>query len=106
MPTYFAVRRVRGPAWIATAPMRDQALWAEHAAFMNALAAEGFVLLGGPLGTGEEVLLVIDAASEDIIRARLAADPWTDARLLVIKSVQPWTVLLGGRGGPQEDPNT
>jgi len=52
------------------------------------------------------VLLVIDAASEDIIRARLAADPWTDARLLVIKSVQPWTVLLGGRGGPQEDPNT
>jgi len=102
VPTYFAVRRVRGPAWIATAPMRDQALWAEHAAFMNALAAEGFVLLGGPLGTGEEVLLVIDAASEDIIRARLAADPWTDARLLVIKSVQPWTVLLEGRAGPQD----
>ena len=102
MPTYFAVRRARGPAWIATAPMRDQALWAEHAAFMNALAAEGFVILGGPLGTGEEVLLVIDAASEDIIRARLAADPWTDARLLVIKSVQPWTVLLEGRAGPQD----
>ena len=81
--------------------MRDQALWAEHAAFMNALAAEGFVILGGPLGTGEEVLLVIDAASEDIIRARLAADPWTDARLLVVKSVQPWTVLLEGRAGPQ-----
>ena len=101
MPTYFAVRRVRGPAWIATAPMRDQALWAEHAAFMNALAAEGFVVLGGPLGTGEEVLLVINAASEDIIRARLAADPWTDARLLVVKSVQPWTVLLEGRAGPQ-----
>ena len=102
MPTYFAVRRVRGPAWIATAPMRDQALWAEHAAFMNALAAEGFVILGGPLGTGEEVLLVIDAASEDNIRARLAADPWTDARLLVIKSAQPWTVLLEGRAGPQD----
>ena len=105
MPTYFAVRRVRGPAWIATAPMRDQALWAAHAAFMNALAAEGFVVMGGPLGTGEDVLLVIDAASEDIIRARLAADPWTEARLLVIKSVQPWTVLLDGCGGPQQDPN-
>jgi len=102
MPTCFAVRRNRGPAWNAAAPMRDQALWAEHAAFMNALAAEGFVILGGPLGTGEEVLLVIDAASEDIIRARLAADPWTDARLLVIKSVQPWTVLLEGRAGPQD----
>ena len=102
MPTYFVVQRVRGPAWSATAPMRDQPLWAEHAAFMNALAAEGFVVLGGPLGTGEEVLLVIDAASEDTIRARLAGDPWTDARLLVIKSVQPWTVLLEGRAGPQD----
>src|SRR5438094_9721478 len=106
MPTYFAVRRVRGPAWIATAPMRDQALWAAHAAFMNALAAEGFVVMGGPLGTGEDVLLVIDAASEDIIRARLAADPWTDAPLLVMQSVQPSTVLLGGRGGPQDAPHT
>jgi len=104
MPTYFAARRVRGPAWNATAPMREQALWAEHAAFMNALATEGFVVLGGPLGTGEEVLLVIDAASEDTIRARLAADPWTAAKLLVIQSVQPWTVLLDGRGGPH-DPN-
>ena len=26
--------------------MRAQAQWAEHAAFMNALAAEGFVVLG------------------------------------------------------------
>src|SRR5436309_1186574 len=102
MAIYFVVRRARGPAWSATAPMREQALWAEHAAFMNALAAEGFVVLGGPLGTGEEVLLLIDAASEDTIRARLAADPWTDARLLVIKSVQPWTVLLEGGAGPQD----
>ena len=43
-------------------------------------------------------------ADYEYIRARLAADPWTDARLLVIKSVQPWAVLLDGRGAPQ-DPN-
>jgi AhpC/TSA family protein len=36
--------------------MRDQAQWAEHAVFMNTLAAEGFVILGGPLGAGEEVV--------------------------------------------------
>ena len=58
MPTYLAVRRVRGPAWDRALPMRSQAGWAEHAVFMNALAAEGFVVLGGPLGSGEEVLLV------------------------------------------------
>jgi hypothetical protein len=44
---------------------------------MNALAAEGFVVLGGPLGEGPEVLLIVDAPSEDAIRARLAADPWS-----------------------------
>ena len=65
---------------------------------MNTLAAEGFVMLGGPLGSGEEVLLVIDAASEEAARARLAADPWSTAGLLEIARVEPWTVLLDGRG--------
>ena len=97
MPTYTAVRRVRGPAWNAAVPMRAQAQWSEHASFMNALAAEGFVVLGGPLGSGEEVLLVIDAASEDAVRQRLAADPWSGAGLLEIKSVEPWTILFDSR---------
>ena len=95
--TYLAVRRMRGPAWNAALPMRAQPLWAEHAVFMNALAAEGFVVLGGPIGTGEEVLLIIDAESEDAVRSRLAADPWTTAGLLEIGRVEPWTILLDGR---------
>jgi hypothetical protein len=95
MPTYIAVRRVRGPAWNVSLPMRAQAQWAEHAAFMNALAAEGFAVLGGPLGSGEEIL-VFNAASGDVVRARLAADPWSGG-MLEIKSVEPWTILLDGR---------
>ena len=74
--------------------MREQALWAEHAAFMNALAADGFVVLGGPVGDGAEVLLIIDAPSEDAVRARLVADPWSSAGLLDIVRVEPWTILL------------
>lgn len=77
--------------------MREQALWPEHARFMNALAAEGFVVLGGPLGDGEEVLLVIHAESEAALRARFAADPWTGAGLLQVARVEPWTILLDGR---------
>ena len=72
MPSYLAVRRGRGPAWDATRPLRGQALWTEHAAFMNGLAAEGFVVLGGPLGDGREVLLIIDADGEGTVRARTA----------------------------------
>jgi uncharacterized protein YciI len=77
--------------------MRAQALWAEHAAFMNALAADGFVILGGPVGTGGEVLLIIDSPSDDALRTRLAADPWSEAGLLEIGSVDRWTVLLDSR---------
>jgi uncharacterized protein YciI len=97
VPTYFAVRRVRGSAWNPAVPMRAQALWAEHAAFMTALAAEGFVVLGGLLGSGEEVLLVIDATSEAALRARLAEDPWSASGLLEIGRVEPWTILLDSR---------
>jgi uncharacterized protein YciI len=48
---------------------------------------------------GEEILLVIDADSEDAIRARLAWDPWSDAGLLEIVRVEPWTILLDSRSG-------
>ena len=99
MPTYLIVRRARGPAWNPAVPMRSQAQWAEHAAFMNGLAAEGFIVLGGPLGTGEllageEVLLIINAIREEAVRARFDADPWTKSGQLIITRVEPWTVLL------------
>jgi uncharacterized protein YciI len=97
MPTYLAVRRVRGPAWKAELPMRSQAQWTEHAAFMNGLAAEGRIVLGGPLGSGEEILLIFNAPGEDVVRKRLAADPWSRSGLLEIKSVEPWTILLDSR---------
>ena len=83
--------------------MRAQMLWAEHAAFMNALAAEGFVVLGGPLGEGAEVLLIVDAAGEDAVRARLAADPWSPARLLEIVRIEPWTILLDHQSAAASD---
>ena len=101
MPTYFAVRRVRGPAWNPAVPMREQKLWAEHAAFMNALATEGFVVLGGPLADGAEVLLIIDAPGEDAVRTRLAGDPWSPAGLLEIIRIEPWTILLEHTSAPR-----
>lgn len=94
---YLAVVRRRGPAWNHAVPMRAQALWAEHAAFMNALVSERVIVLGGPIGTGEETLLIFDAPGEDAVRARLAADPWTTTALLEIARVEPWTILLDGR---------
>lgn len=50
---YIAIVRERGPAWDPSLPMRKQKGWKDHAEFMDALAAEGFVVLGGPWGEGE-----------------------------------------------------
>jgi uncharacterized protein YciI len=92
----YQVRQGRGPAWNPTRPRRAQDGWAEHAAFMDALAERGTVLLGGPLGddldTGD-VLLVVSADDEDTVRSALAADPWNGA-VLAIKSVERWSLWL------------
>jgi hypothetical protein len=72
----FAVFRMCGPAWQDARPLEGQLDWAGHAAFMNARAGEGFVLLGGPLEGSADVLLIVRAASADEVRERLAKDPW------------------------------
>ncbi len=93
--TYFAVVRERGPAWDWSVPMPEQDSWQEHAAFMNTLVADGFVLAGGPLEDGARILLIVHAESEAGIRARLAADPWSPMELLSVATVDRWHVLLG-----------
>lgn len=94
-PDYYLVERANGPAWDHSRPRREQAGWDEHAAFMDAITEEGFVLLGGPVGEGDGDynLLVVKANSEEQIRARLADDPW-EGTILRISGVKPWSVWL------------
>ena len=44
----FAVRLVHGPNWDPGRPIREQDGWQEHAAFMDGLVDDGFIILGGP----------------------------------------------------------
>jgi uncharacterized protein YciI len=97
MKTVFAVTRTKGKAWDDTKPLRSQSEWTEHAAFMNALADSGFIVLGGPLEDTRDVLLIIDAATEQEVRSKLSEDPWSETALLEIKSIQRWSVLLESR---------
>lgn len=92
--TYFVVTRVPGPAWDAVRGMREQERWADHAAFMDGLAEEGFVVLGGPLGDGARFMHVVDAADVDEVEARFEADPWPED-MLRLASIEPWEILLG-----------
>ena len=84
----FVVIRERGLAWDDSRPLREQDGWPEHAAFMEALVDDGFVLFGGPFGDSVRTLLIVDAPSEQAIHDRLAADPWTPTGYLRIVSVE------------------
>lgn len=99
MADHYLVKRARGPAWDHSRRRRDQDGWDEHAAFMDALVEEGFVVLGGPVGEGdgEDVLLVVNAGSEEAVHDRLAGDPW-GSDMLTTGSVEPWSVLLRSPG--------
>jgi uncharacterized protein YciI len=91
----FAVTRTRGPAFDANRAIEEQADWKGHAAFMNALHDEGFVVLGGPLEGTPDVLLIIRARDEKEVVARFAEDCWSKHDLLRIKSIAPWQLRLG-----------
>jgi hypothetical protein len=96
MATYFVVVRRTGPAWDASLPLEEQSGWTEHAAFMDALVDDGFVLLGGPLADEQRVVLAVEAASEAAVRERLGRDPWSGTHL-VLDAVDRWTIRLDGR---------
>lgn len=94
---YFLVKRAHGTSWDSSRLRREQEGWDEHAAFMDRLVADGFVVLGGPVGEGDGdyALLVVDALSTDEVRARLADDPWGE-NMLATESIEPWTIFLRG----------
>jgi uncharacterized protein YciI len=97
MATFLVLLRRIGPQWDRSRPMEEQSDWDAHAAFMDALVDDGFLVLGGPLADEERVAHVIEADSEQAVRATLARDPWSESHL-VVDAIEPWTIRLDARG--------
>ena len=93
---FVVVTHRSGPQWDSSLPLEEQSDWPAHAAFMDGLVDAGFVVLGGPLADEHRVVLVIEAESEDQVRATLARDPWSETHLRV-DTIDPWTIRLDGR---------
>jgi hypothetical protein len=64
---------------------------------MDGLVDDGFIVLGGPVGDGEQSLHVVEAADQNEIVARLAQVPRAEARLLQIGSIETWALWLDSR---------
>lgn len=99
----FAVTREAGPGW-RDGGIYEQPAVNEHAAFMTALADNGFLLFAGPLAGTEHgrvrVLLIVNADDEDEIHRRLADDPWVATEQLITVRIEPWQLLVGAERLP------
>ena len=95
MSRCYAVIRTRGAKWDHQTPLREQALWHEHAVFTDGLEAAGLIRLAGPLEGGNDVLLICRGDSPEAVEAKLAEDPWTIADMLHTTRISPWNVLVG-----------
>ena len=80
---------------------RDQPYWDEHAAFIDQLVEEGFVMLGGPLPNEGGAVLVVRAASEAEVRERLRRDPWYVHEILAPQSVRQWDIFIDRWAGTE-----
>src|SRR5436309_12600855 len=96
MAMFLVVRRRSGPRWDPSKPLEEQSDWPAHASFMDELVDSGFVVLGGPLADEHRVVEVVEAESEEAVRATYARDPWNETHLRV-DTIEPWTIRLDGR---------
>ena len=98
MATFHVVVTRSGPEWDRSKPLEGQSGWDAHAAFMDGLVDDGFIVLGGPLADEHRVVHVVEAESEAAVRATLARDPWSETHL-VVDAIEPWTLRLDARRG-------
>jgi hypothetical protein len=90
---FLVVLRRSGPEYDHSKLLEQQSGWEEHAAFMDGLVEDGFVVLGGVLGDELRTAHAVEAGSEDEVRERFGQDPWSGSHL-VVDSVDAWTIRL------------
>ena len=76
---------------------REQPFWDEHAAFIDQLVEDGFILMGGPLIDEAGSLLILDANNENEVRDKLKNDPWMQHGILKLESVKRWQIFIDAR---------
>jgi len=97
MENTFVVISSAGPNRDRSKGTREQPFWDEHAAFIDQLVAEGFILMGGPLVDDGGSLLIVNAEDENEVREKLKNDPWRDQGILKLESIKRWQIFIDAR---------
>ena len=94
--TFIAISSA-GPNHDQSKGTREQPFWDEHAAFIDQLVADGFVLMGGPLVDEGGALLIVNAEDEEQVREKLKNDPWFEHGILKLESIKRWQIFIDKR---------
>jgi uncharacterized protein YciI len=94
--TFIAISSA-GPNRDQSKGTREQPFWDEHAAFIDQLVDEGFILMGGPLVDESGALLIFNAKDENAVREKLKNDPWFEHGILKLESVKRWEIFIDKR---------
>ena len=93
----FVVSSTAGPSRDLARGTREQPWWDEHAAFIDKLVDDGFILLGGPLPDEGGAILVVRAASEGAVADTLRPDPWYQHGVLKLTGIKRWEIFIDQR---------
>jgi len=98
--TFIAISSA-GPKADRSKITRQQPFWDEHAAFIDQLVDDGFIIMGGPLVDERELphgaLLIVNAQDENEVREKLKNDPWFEKGILKLESVTRWQIFIDAR---------
>jgi uncharacterized protein YciI len=86
-----------GPNRDLSKDTREQPFWDEHAAIIDQLVEDGFILMGGPLVDEGGSLLIFNAEDENEVREKLKNDPWATHGILKLESVKRWQIFIDVR---------
>jgi uncharacterized protein YciI len=97
MKNTFVAISSAGPNRDSSKGTREQPLWDEHAAFIDQLVADGFILMGGPFVDEGGSMLMVNADDEVEVRKKLKNDPWLKHGVLKLESVKRWEIFIDVR---------
>ena len=97
MKNIFVAISSAGPNRDSSKGTREQPFWNEHAAFIDKLVDDGFILMGGPLADEGGSLLIFNAEDENEVREKLKNDPWFERGILKLESVKRWQIFIDVR---------
>ena len=101
MKNRFIIISSIGPNRDQSKGTREQPFWDEHAAFIDQLVEERFILMGGPLIDEHEMphgaLLIVSAEDENEARNKLKNDPWFEKGILKLERIERWQIFIDVR---------